>query len=101
MGDVVEVRKAFIVRQRQGREVPGHLMSGSRPLNRRRRATARSAQAIEPIEIQEEMESSFLDYAMSVITTAPSPARATASSRCTGGSSTACTTSGAAPTGRT
>src|SRR3546814_7764632 len=29
--------------------------------------------AIEPIEIQEEMESSFLDYAMSVITTRALP----------------------------
>ena len=36
-------------------------------------ATARSASAIEPIEIQEEMERSFLDYAMSVITTRALP----------------------------
>ena len=33
---------------------------------------------IEPIEIQEEMERSFLDYAVSVITAAHSPTRATA-----------------------
>ena len=33
---------------------------------------------IEPIEIQEEMERSFLDYAMSVITVARCPTRATA-----------------------
>src|SRR5439155_1202535 len=46
--------------QRQGREVPRHLMSdtGSDEV---------TFGSIEPIELQEEMERSFLDYAMSVI----------------------------------
>ena len=54
---------------------------------------------IEPIEIQEEMERSFLDYSMSVITRGRCPTRVTASSRCTAGSSGTCTTWAPAPTG--
>ena len=50
--------------QRQGREVPGHLMSDQTPPS----DDGPVRTAIEPIEIQEEMEPSFLDYAMSVIT---------------------------------
>ena len=75
MGDVVEVRKALHRQQRQGREVPGHLMSDQTPhrSHRTRRRRPRPRRAIEPIEIQEEMESSFLDYAMSVITTRALP----------------------------
>ncbi len=56
--------------------------------------------SIEPIEIQEEMEQSFLDYAMSVIVArAPAPTPATASSPSIAGSSGACTTSGPVQTG--
>ena len=55
--------------------------------------------SIEPIEIQEEMERSFLDYAMSVIVSRPCPTPATASSPCTGGSSTTCSSRATGPTG--
>ena len=58
-------------------------------------------EAIEPIEIQEEMESSFLDYAMSVITTRALPdardgLKPVHRRICTG-----CTNSGRAPTAPT
>ena len=56
---------------------------------------------IEPIEIQEEMERSFLDYAMSVITARALPDRETASSPCSAASSTGCTSRGCARTGST
>jgi len=48
--------------------------------------------SVQPIEIQEEMENSFLDYAMSVIVSRACPMRATVLSRCTAGSSGGCTT---------
>ena len=66
--------------QRQGRAVPRHLMARRRPAQTRRRARTtedddtpgpRPRRRSSPIEIQEEMERSFLDYAMSVITCAP------------------------------
>ena len=58
MGDQVEPRRALHRGEREGREVPRCLRS--RP--------ARSARGrIEPRELEQEMRSSFLDYAMSVI----------------------------------
>ena len=80
--------------QRQGRALPRHLRrpthpttdrrrpheqtttspTARRPERRRRHRPHRPSAGIEPIEIQEEMERSFLDYAMSVIVVA-GPAR--------------------------
>ena len=77
MGDDVERRKHFIQHQRQRRPLPRHLSDSApdRPMTRhhrarrrrRRRPADRRSAGIEPIEIQDEMERSFLDYAMSVI----------------------------------
>ena len=55
---------------------------------------------IELVEIRDEVERSFLDYAMSVIT-ARVAGRATASSPCSAGSSTACTPKACVPTAST
>ena len=52
---------------------------------------------IEPIEIEDELERSFLDYSTPVIVSRTSE---TGSSRCTAGSSGACTTWATAPTVR-
>ena len=82
MGDDVESRKGFIQAERQGRPLPRHLSApcpraprdhDPHRIARRSRVpdatrSRRSRPNIEPIEIQEEMERSFLDYAMSVIT---------------------------------
>ena len=50
--------------QRQGREVPGHMTPSPPPDGR---DETLFEEEFEPIEIQEEMERSFLDYSMSVI----------------------------------
>ena len=82
MGEDVEARRSFITAQRQGRQVPGHLI---RPAHRAggpatsmseglRKVTevyrcARSGghDRTEPVDIQYEMQRSYIDYAMSVI----------------------------------
>jgi hypothetical protein len=80
MGEDVESRKHFIQTNATRRALPRHLR-GETPTRRRQRPTnLRRADrprcrdlpgvtygSIEPIEIQTEMEQSFLDYAMSVI----------------------------------
>ena len=73
MGDDVEAPQGLHPGERQGRPLPRHLsiVTESRTETRRRPMPDEHADAvgnIEPIEIQEEMERSFLDYAMSVIT---------------------------------
>ena len=85
MGDDVESRKGFIQAERQGRPLPRrrkraarrtrpvcttapNRQRGSTSARRRRRPADARDGNVEPIEIQEEMERSFLDYAMSVIT---------------------------------
>src|SRR5207253_4022710 len=50
--------QALHLDKRQRRPLPGYLMSDQTPLE---------FGSVEPIELQEEMERSFLDYAMSVI----------------------------------
>ena len=78
MGDDVEMPQAVHPDQRQRRAVPGHL-SDRRPSEHDRAAdrhpdTRRpddgdgdADQPVQPIQLQDEMERSFLDYAMSVI----------------------------------
>ena len=67
------VAQALHPAERQGRPLPRHLSStGSRPNHAPEEVgvpdgTQPRSRNIEPIEIQEEMERSFLDYAMSVI----------------------------------
>jgi DNA gyrase subunit A len=61
--------------------------------------TTTALAGIEPIEIQEEMERSFLDYAMSVIVARALPDARDGLSRSSAGSSTACTTWAPAPIG--
>ncbi len=87
MGDDVESRRVFIQTERQGRALPRHLtrrtpsaskrtrhastetsVRGSIHARRRRLQQTLNDGNVEPIEIQEEMERSFLEYAMSVIT---------------------------------
>jgi len=53
------------------------------------------------IDVSQEMQGSFLEYAYSVIYAAPCRTRATASSRSSAGSSTRCPTWGCARTART
>ena len=80
MGDDVDGRKHFIQTEREGRPLPRHLrnttMSDTTPPSDDGEtpdepivddATILGYGSIEPIEIQEEMERSFLDYSMSVI----------------------------------
>ena len=55
---------------------------------------------IQPIQLQDEMENSFLEYAMSVIMSRASPTCATASSRSTAGSSGTWSSRGSAPIAR-
>ena len=73
MGDDVPQRRHFIQTERQRRSLPGHLglhhgTQDATPAPRRPRRRARGRTAtIEPIEINLEMERSFLEYSMSVI----------------------------------
>jgi hypothetical protein len=57
--------------------------------------------SIQPIELQEEMERSFLDYAMSVIVSRALPDARDGLKPCTAGSSTTCTCRATGPTGPT
>ena len=74
MGDDVEVRRRFIQTEREGRPIPRYLSSfriafshcNGRGLDDAAWTKTTTA-GIEPIEIQEEMERSFLEYSMSVI----------------------------------
>ena len=86
MGDDVESRQALHPAEREGRPLPRHLRRRSpRPVHDPHRIPGGdeclpdgqpTLGNVEPIEIQEEMERSFLDYAMSVIVVARAPRRA-------------------------
>ena len=71
MGDQVEPRRVFIEAERQGRQVPRRV---PRCLSSRPEPSGRGR--IEPRELEQEMRSSFLDYAMSVIVGARAARRA-------------------------
>jgi hypothetical protein len=64
------------------------------------RATARFVRIIEPIDLQEEMERSFLDYAMSVIVSRRCPT-CDGLKPCIAASSTTCSTRASGLTGCT
>ena len=61
----------------------------------------RAGDRIEPVDIQQEMQRSYIDYAMSVIVGRALPEVGTGSSRCTGACCTACTTPASGPTAAT
>ncbi len=56
---------------------------------------------IEPVDIQQEMQSSYIDYAMSVIVGRALPTCVTVSNRCTVACSMRCSTTASAPTAGT
>ena len=115
MGEDVEQRRSLHPAQRQGRPLPRHLSSQRRARaarrdsrttrghlvtddHRRRPPTRGPGGRIEPVDLQAEMQRSYIDYAMASSSAARCPTCATGSSRCTAACSTRCTTAATGPT---